>query len=98
MKHARRGSGFVQGDMYHIFAPQGYRQDSAALREYQPPGLCPERSRGAAAGPRTDPEGLVKSLATVLAGIKRVDQQVNVAGPCSGFDAFGAADETTRAG
>ena len=50
--NTRRGSGIGQGDMYHIVAPKGHRQDSAALGKYHPP-----RSVAAA-----DPPGLVEAL------------------------------------
>ena len=37
---ASGSSGFDQGDMYHIFAPQRQRQDSARFGEYHPPGFA----------------------------------------------------------
>ena len=63
----RSGGGIGQRDMYHILAPKCHRQDSARLREYQPPrtrrrrparpgrerGCRPRRHppRGSAGGP-----------------------------------------------
>ena len=52
----RSGGGIGQRDMYHIFAPQCHRQDSAPLGEYQPPRLLRRRparpGRGCGGRPR----------------------------------------------
>ena len=73
--------------MYHIFAPQGYRQDRARLRKYHP-------LRPATAGsPR-----LVEPFAAVFAGIGGVNQQVNLAAPGRRFDAFRTAQQIAGAG
>ena len=64
----RSGGGIGQGDMYHIFAPQCHRQDSARLGEYHPSLLA------SADAPR-----LVETAAAVLAGVGGVDEEVDLA-------------------
>src|SRR5688500_9610932 len=91
LRDASGGSGIGQGDMYHIFAPQGHGQDGAALRKNQSPVMA------AIAAPAHAPR-LVQLLASVLARVGGVDQQVNPAGTGRSLDPFGAVDEVAGAG
>src|SRR4249919_282795 len=86
MRNTRSGGAIGQGDMYHIFAPQGHRQDNAPLGKYHPP-------RTAA----TDPPRLVELLAAVFAGVGRVKQEMDLSRSRRGLDLVGAVDEVAGA-
>jgi hypothetical protein len=82
-----RSSGIGQGDMYHILAAKRHRQDGAGERKNQALLLA-----------SADPPGLVEAAIAVPAGIRRMDQQVNLAGAGSLLDALGAVDQRPAAG
>jgi hypothetical protein len=71
--------------MYHIFAAQCHRQDSARLWEYHPSLVASTHS-----------PCLVEAPAAVLARIGGMEEQVDLAGAGGGLDALGAVDQIAR--
>jgi hypothetical protein len=85
MSDTRSGGGIGQGDMYHIFAPQCQRQDSAWLRENHPPRPSSAHS-----------PSLVEALAAVVTGIRSVNEEMEPSRPRGCLNLFGAVDEIAR--
>src|SRR5690348_12810101 len=66
----RSGGGIGQNGMYHIFAPECHGQDRARLGEYQPLAVA-----------SADPPVLVEALTAVLACVRDMEKQVDLASP-----------------
>jgi hypothetical protein len=82
VEYTRCGSTIGQGDMYHIFAPQGHRQDGAFLGKLKTLSIAVGKDLRIAA----DPPGLIEFPPAILAGVRRVDEQVDGALPRGRLD------------
>ena len=92
MKNTRCGSTIGQRDMYHIFAPQGHRQDGAFLGKLKALPIAAGKNLRIAA----DPPGLIELPPAILTRVRGMNEQVNTPLPRRRLDARGVRSADRR--